>query len=240
MVVGLAVGASAMITPMYLTESAPPRLRGRIGSLSQTGISVGLLVSYLVGYAFTVSGDGWRPMFAVAVLPALVLVVGIRRLHETPRWLVGRGRGDEARQALLAVGTDPAVVGREIEEIRASLTEERGARLRESRRPGLRACLGVAVVLGVAHQLSGANTVLFYTPRVLTDTGFFTQDTAILATALVGAVNLAATLAALVPVDRVGRKPLLVLGFAGMALSLGAEVAVFWGGDPDPVLALVS
>lgn len=95
------------------------------------------------------------------------------------------------------------------------------------------------MVLGVSQQLSGASTVLSCTPRVLTDAGFFTQDTAILATVLVGAVNLAATLLALAIVDRGGRPPLLVVGFTGVALSLGAEVAVFWGGEPGPVLALV-
>ncbi len=238
-IVGLAVGASAMITPMYLTEIAPPHLRGRIGSLSQTAIAVGLLVSYLVDYLFTVTDDGWRPMFAVAVVPAIILVVGIRKLHETPRWLVAQGRPDEARVALLDVGTAPDVADREIADIRGSLTDERGARLREFLKPGLRACLVVGVVLGVAQQLTGANTVLFYAPRVLTDAGFVNQDSAILATALVGAANLGATLLALALVDKVGRKPLLVVGFAGMALSLVAEVLVFLGGDPDPVLALV-
>ena len=238
-IVGLAAGASVMITPMYLTESAPPELRGRIGSLSQTAIGVGLFVSYLSGYLFTVTGGGWRPMFAAALVPAVVLVVGFRRLDETPRWLVGQGRVDEGRQALLDVGTAPDLVDTEIAAIRESLSEASGARFREFRHPGLRACLTVAVVLGVAQQFVGPNTVLFYAPRVLIQAGFASQDKAILATALIGAVNLVATLVTFSVVDRIGRKPLLLIGFAGMSLSLGAEVLIFLGGHPDPALALV-
>ena len=119
------------------------------------------------------------------------------------------------------------------------LAEASGARLREFGRPGLRSCLVVGVVLGAAQQLVGCNTVLFYAPRVLLESGFASQDNAILATALIGFVNLVATVLTFAVVDRIGRKPLLAVGFAGMALSLGAEVLVFAGGKPSPVLALI-
>ena len=240
-VLGLAVGSSAMITPIFLTETAPPDLRGRIGSLSQTAISVGLVSSYLVDYVFTVTRAGWRPMFAVAVVPAVVLAVGMTRTSDTPRWLVGRGRIEDTQRALRSVGTPVDAVDGEIGSIRESLADQSGARLREFNRPGLRACLVAAVVLGVAQQLSGANTVLLYAPRVLGDAGLDSPSRQILATAIVGAVNLAATIVALLIVDRVGRKPLLVVGFAGMALALGAEVLVFRGGEGSisPTLALV-
>lgn len=214
---GLAVGAASMIVPLYLSEMAPPHARGGIVTLNQLAITVGILVAYVVDFAFAhAGGGGWRWMFGLGAIPGLVMFVGVLRLPETPRWLLRAGRWNEARRVVAR--TRPAgTVDTELGEIQEVLGHEKG--WRELLRPWLLPALVVGVGLGILQQITGINTIIYYAPVTFQSVGL-DPATAIGATASVGAVNVATTVAAIFALDRIGRRPLLLAGVAGMALSL--------------------
>ena len=213
---GLAVGAASMVVPLYLSEIAPPRVRGGIVTLNQLAITSGILIAYLIDFGFAHVGEGWRWMFGLAAIPGLVLFVGMLFLPETPRWLVSKGRVQEARGV---VGrTRPAdVVEHELGDIREMVKEEKG--WSELLRPWLLPALIVGVGLGIIQQITGINTVIYYAPTTFQSVGL-DPATAIGATASVGFVNVATTVFAIFAFDRIGRRPLLLIGVAGMCLSL--------------------
>lgn len=215
-VLGLAVGAAALIVPLYLSEIAPTEIRGAISSLNQLMITVGILVAYIVN-ALLASSEAWRWMVGLALIPSLVLLIGMYFMPETPRWLVSKDRDEEARD-VLRQSRDEAAVEREIEEIKEVESEEEGG-LRELLAPWVRPALIVAVGLAVFQQIVGINTIIYYAPTTLTEVGYGAQA-AIVANMIIGIVNVLMTLVAIRLVDRVGRKPLLLAGLVGMVASL--------------------
>jgi MFS transporter, SP family, galactose:H+ symporter len=229
-VIGFGIGAAAVVAPMFIAEMAPPAIRGALISFDQLAITIGILVAYLVDLAFAAAGMGWRPMFAVAVIPAAILGIGMFFLSDTPRWLASKGRWEEARLTLEYV-VGPAETERELVGIRQSLEEEKAVpwidRVRELLRPGLRWALIVGVGLAILQQFVGINTVIYYAPTIFEIAGFKTAQTAILATTIVGAVNVLSTVIAILLVDRLGRRALLLIGCAGMMLTLAAIGIVF-------------
>jgi MFS family permease len=180
-------------------------------------------VAYWVELALASANLGWRPMFAVAVLPALLLGSGMLLLPDTPRWLASKGRWAEAVLERIA-GPQGAA---EMAGIRASLEQEQHTSARELLGPGLRSALLVAVGLALLQQLVGINTIIYYAPTIFGYAGFTSANTAILATSVVGVLNVLATIVAVLLVDRVGRRPLLLWGLGGMVLSLGATGVLF-------------
>ncbi|MBV9258290.1 MAG: sugar porter family MFS transporter, partial [Ktedonobacteraceae bacterium] len=209
---------------------APPAIRGALVSFDQLAITVGILVAYLVDLAFAAAGMGWRPMFAVAVIPSALLAIGMFFLSDTPRWLASKGSWDEAHHALeRVVGSGAAE--RELRGIRSSLEREEAipwaVRVRELLRPGVRWALIVGVSLAILQQFVGINTVIYYAPTIFEIAGFKTASTAILATTVVGVVNVLSTVVAIFLVDRLGRRALLLIGAAGMMLTLTAIGIVF-------------
>lgn len=219
-VVGISIGIAASVVPAYISEIAPARWRGTMVTLYQLAITIGIAISYWVDLAFARAGMGWPPMFAIAVVPSLIFLAGMIFNPETPRWLGSRGRWKEADAVLVRV-TGEQQNAAALEEIRVSLLNEstKGA-LRRLMQPDLRLALVVGVGLAVFQQFVGINTIIYYAPTIFKFVGFGSNSAAILATSVVGVVNVLSTIAASLLVDRVGRRPLLLCGTAGMVLSL--------------------
>jgi SP family sugar:H+ symporter-like MFS transporter len=215
-VLGLAVGAAALIVPLYLSEVAPTEIRGAVSSLNQLMIVVGILIAYIVN-ALLAASEAWRTMLGLAVVPSLALLVGMYFMPETPRWLVSREREDEARDVLRQTRDDEAVE-REIREIKEVEREESGG-LKELAAPWVRPALIVAVGLAIFQQIIGINTIIYYAPTTLTAAGFGEQA-ATYANVAIGVLNVVMTLIAIRLIDRTGRVPLLVGGLLGMIASL--------------------
>ena len=216
-VIGVAVGVASMLTPLYIAELAPPNIRGALVTLNQLAIVTGIVVAYYVDYLFSGSAN-WRAMFISAVVPSVILLVALMFLPESPRWLVVRGRVDAAFRILDRVeSTDEA--RRHLEELKM-VTETDRLRFRDLFRGRFSKPLMIGVGLAIFQQITGVNAIIYYTPTILQMAGFKSAQSAILATVLVGGVNLIVTMAALLLVDRLGRRPLLLVGIGGMMVSL--------------------
>ena len=222
---GLGVGSASALVPSYISESAPTDVRGSLSSLFQLAITLGILVAYLVNAAFASVGS-WRWPLALAFVPALVLLIGMYFLPETPRWLVSKDRDEEARRVLSRTRTEAEVEG-ELQEIRRTEEEEgEQAGYGELLAPWVRPMLVVGIGLAIFQQFVGINTVIYYAPTIIKSTGL-ANVASVLATVGIGVVNVLMTIVAIVLIDRVGRKPLLLVGLAGMTVSLVIIGAAF-------------
>src|SRR5215204_1786725 len=229
---GLGVGTASALVPSYISESAPTDVRGSLSSLFQLAITLGILVAYLVNAVFAPVGD-WRWPLGLALVPALVLFVGMYFLPDTPRWLVSKGREEEARRVLERTRTTEEEVESEIEDIHMVEEETEGqAGYRELLAPWVRPMLVVGIGLAIFQQFVGINTVIYYAPTIIKSTGL-ADVSSILATVGIGVVNVLMTIVAILVIDRVGRKPLLFVGLAGMVVSL----AIIGGAFLDPSLS---
>ena len=215
-VLGLAVGAASLIVPLYLAEVAPTEIRGAVASLNQLMIVTGILVAYIANSALA-GAEAWRWMIALAVIPSVLLFLGMLFMPETPRWLASKDRDEEAREVLRRT-RDEAAVEAEMSDIKRVESKEEGG-LGELLASWVRPALLVGMGLAIFQQIIGINTIIYYAPTTLTNVGFG-NSAAILANAGIGVINVTMTLVAIRFIDRVGRKPLLLLGAAGMALSL--------------------
>jgi sugar porter (SP) family MFS transporter len=215
---GLAIGIASMIVPVYIAEIAPPRVRGALVSLQQFMITVGIMVSYLVSYAFSGSG-AWRWMLGVGMIPAAILFVGMLPLPESPRWLLAQDRRQDALGVLRRIRHEEHNPEAEIAEIEAVHKMQAGVSYRDLFRPSVRPALIVGVGIAFINQMVGVNAVIYYAPTILNDAGF-SSSAAILATTGVGILNMLVTLCALLLIDRVGRRPLLLVGISGVLLAL--------------------
>jgi sugar porter (SP) family MFS transporter len=222
---GLGVGSASALVPSYISESAPTDVRGSLSSLFQLAITLGILIAYLVNAAFAPSED-WRWPVGLAFVPALVLFAGMYFLPETPRWLVSKDRDDEARRVLSHTRTEEEIE-QELQEIRQTEDEEaEQAGYGELLAPWVRPVLIVGIGLAVFQQFVGINTVIYYAPTIIKSTGL-ANVASVLATVGIGVVNVAMTVVAILVIDRVGRKPLLLVGLAGMTVSLVILGAAF-------------
>src|SRR6202790_2676579 len=219
-VVGLGIGLSSGAVSVYISEVSPADARGWQVSLFQLAITLGILAAYMVDYAFAAI-RGWRWMFGLAVIPAAIFGLGMVFLPESPRWLASRGHRDKAR-AMLAHIRGTQDVGAELQEIESSLAhaDERG-RLADLLAPSIRPALVVGIGLAIFQQVTGINTVIYYAPLIIQSAGISSASGAILATAGIGVVNVLMTIIAMWLIDRVGRRPLLLVGIAGMVVTLG-------------------
>ena len=217
-ILGLAVGGAGMVVPVYIAESSPSGVRGSLVSLQQFLITVGILLSYGVNYALA-GAEAWRWMLGLGVVPAAVLFIGMFFLPESPRWLVGVGRRDEAREVLRRTRDADADVEGEIEAIASQESAEERTTYRDLLRPRYRPAVTVGVGVAFINQMVGVNAVIYYAPTILADAGFG-DSAAILATTGIGLANCLVTAAALLSIDRLGRRPLLLAGTTGVTLSL--------------------
>jgi sugar porter (SP) family MFS transporter len=218
---GLSVGTASFVSPLYISEVSPPRVRGGLVSFNQLAIVSGILLAYIVNFAFKDFTEEWRWMLGVAAIPGAALAVGMLTVPRTPRWLMMHGKEDEARSVLarLREGDQDADIDGEVRDIEEANEQERGATVRSLLRPELRPLFAVGVVLAVAQQFVGVNTVIYYAPTILSDTGMG-NSAALAATMIVGVTNLLFTVVAVLLLDKVGRRALLVTGTVGLLVAL--------------------
>jgi len=223
-VLGLAIGVASFTAPLYISEISDKENRGALVGLNQLAIVIGILASYAVDFAFSKEGL-WQAMVGMGAVPAVILAIGMIWMPESPRWLVLNHKATDAAAVLKRIrGTD--AVADEIAEISESLHEEK-ASWSELFAPALRTGLIVGVGLGLFQQFTGINTVIYYAPSIFLMSGFTSNSVSIAATAGVGLVNVVMTLIGLIFIDRLGRRPLLIGGIIGMAISLAALAASF-------------
>ncbi|WP_342607470.1 sugar porter family MFS transporter [Vibrio tritonius] len=220
---GVGVGIASMVSPMYIAEVAPPKKRGGLVACNQFAIIFGMLVVYFVNYGIALLGTeqwlnqtGWRYMFASETLPAGLFLVLLFFIPETPRWLVMKGRNDEAHALLQSLSPDDNIEG-QWQEIKASLTHHSNPSIMAA---GLMGVLVIGIMLSVLQQVTGINVFLYYAPTILKGFSSSSIDLALLQTILVGAVNLSFTAVAIFTVDKFGRRPLMMLGSFLMAISM--------------------
>lgn len=229
--IGLAIGIGSYTAPLYIAEVSPFDLRGALVSLNQLMITLGILCSYIINYAFTSFEGSWRWMFGIGVVPAILLCIGMFLLPESPRWLVKQNKTNKAIDVLKRLrGTQD--VSSEIREIERSLTVK-NASFREIFTPWIRPVLFLGAMLGFIQQVTGINTIIYYAPTIFQMAGFHDASSSILATIGIGIVNVLATVFAIFFIDRLGRRPLLLAGLVGMFLSLLGLSAIFYFGSTD-------
>jgi len=226
---GIGVGLASMLSPMYIAEIAPARIRGNLVAWNQFAIIFGMLVIYFVNYGISKMGSGdawlnsigWRYMFLSGAIPAAAFLLLLFFVPETPRYLMLKGDEAGARAVLAKIGT--AEEGeREITEIRASLSEHHSGRLFSFGA----LLIFIGIMLSVFQQFVGINVVLYYAPEIFKNVGFDT-NASLFQTIIVGAVNLAFTVVAILTVDRLGRKPLQIIGALVMAVAMFALGGAF-------------
>jgi len=217
-IVGIAIGIASFTAPLYISEISPANVRGTLVSLNQLMITIGIVCSYLADYALA-DARAWRWMFGVAAIPALIMLIGLLFVPESPRWFMRQGLREIARTVLSRIrsGSD---VNDELREIESSLNQQKGS-WRELLSPALRPALIIGIGLAAFQQFTGINTVIYYAPTIFQLAGLKSNSVAILATAGVGVVNVLMTVVALWLLDRAGRRPLLLWGIVGMIISLG-------------------
>jgi SP family sugar:H+ symporter-like MFS transporter len=234
---GMAIGAASVLAPMYISEVAPAHFRGRLASLQQMAIVLGLFGAFLSNHLLAKIAHGaaatlwlgepaWRWMFWMEAIPSAAFLIGTLLIPESPRFLVFRGKREQARQIFAKIGGN---VGELIEQIEQSLKGEHRPRLSDLIVPGTRrvaSIVWVAMGLAAFQQFVGIN-IIFYFGEVLWKTAGATEQSALRINLLTGFVNILATIPAIALVDRLGRKPLLLIGSVGMAVTLGALAIVF-------------
>lgn len=244
-ILGLAVGSAALVVPLYLSEIAPTEIRGAITSLNQLMIVIGILVAFIVNAILASSGN-WRLMLGLAAVPGMILLVSMLFMPETPRYLVHTGDEGAARDVLEDLPGDEPPEERieEIQEVEQEEDTETGLGTLW-RAKWVRPALVVACGLAIFQQLVGINTIIYYAPTTLTNVGF-AKTSAIYANLIIGVINVGMTIIAIKIIDRVGRKPMLFAGVAGMVTSLlvlGVSNAVLatphHPGDPTAVITLI-
>ncbi|KHE74680.1 major facilitator transporter [Kocuria marina] len=235
---GIGVGVASVIAPAYIAEVSPAHLRGRLGSLQQMGIVLGIFLSLLIDALLAHWAGGaanelwfglaaWRWMFLVMAVPAVLYGIGAFLIPESPRYLVSVGRPDEARAVLSRIHGDDAVDAR-VSKIRSTVDNERKPRFADLRgsMAGLKPVVWVGIGLAALQQFVGINVIFYYSNVLWESVGFKESDSFTISVAT-SVVNVAVTIVAIFLVDRIGRRPLLLVGSAGMALSLGVMSVVF-------------
>lgn len=232
---GIGVGGASVVSPMYIAEISPARMRGRLVAVTQFNIVLGILLAFFSNYLISQLDLGaveWRWMFGVEAFPAAAFFFLLFLTPQSPRWLVARNRIDEARTVLSRLGADTPSIDEEIAAIEASLdlthhTLDEPFFCRAYRTPIL-----LAVAIAAFNQLSGINALMYYAPHIFMMSGAG-ENLALLQTVAVGGTNLLLTMAALVVIDHFGRRKLMLVGSIGYILSLGATAWAFYAYGPE-------
>ncbi|MGB5283488.1 MAG: sugar porter family MFS transporter, partial [Polyangiales bacterium] len=251
---GFGVGAALIIAPMYIAEIAPATMRGRMVSFNQLNIVVGISAAFFTNYLILRFGQSdlawaealrlgewnWRWMLGVEALPAIFYFLALFAVPESPRWLVMNGKDEDARRVLEKV-TDSVQAEADIGAVKASLQAEQSterAALRDLFRPTMRRVLVIGVLVAILQQITGINSVFFYAPMIFEQSGIGT-DASFMQAVLVGLVNLVFTVLAILFIDRLGRRPLLGAGLAGIAVCMLLLSYGFASADINPKIILV-
>lgn len=232
---GLAIGGSSVIAPMYIAEIAPAERRGRLVAMFQFNVVLGILVAYLSNYVVGLAATGpheWRWKLGIAALPAMVFLLTLFNIPQSPRWLVQKGRIEEARAILLRIGERNA--DQEIDEISRDVgqkkTGEEPLFQKKYSKP-----IFLAISIGMFNQLSGINAILYYLNDIFERAGFEAMSANLQAVAI-GATNLLFTMIAVTVIDKLGRRKLLLTGAAGTAACLAGVAAIFATGQAEHLL----
>ena len=235
MIGGFGVGAALIIAPMFIAEIAPAESRGRMVSLNQLNIVIGISVAFFSNYLilgvgqsnlawaeFLRLGDwNWRWMLGVEVLPAILYILALMMVPESPRWLAMRGRDSEALRVFAKIcGAEQARAELTVvhDSLNADATQQ-AASLKQLFRPAMKLVLTIGIAVAILQQITGINSVFFYAPMIFEQSGIGT-DAAFMQAVLVGVVNLVFTIVAIALIDRLGRRPLLIFGLAGIAVCM--------------------
>lgn len=235
MIGGLGVGAALIIAPMYIAEIAPPSMRGRLVSVNQFNIVIGISVAFFSNYLILLlsQSDGawssalrleewnWRWMLGVEALPAVLYFFALFFVPESPRWLALQGRDSEAREILTRV-SGPAQADHDLHAVNESIKAEAElghVALRALFKPSMRLVMTIAVAVAILQQITGINSVFFYAPMIFEQSGIGTNS-AFMQAVLVGLVNVVFTVIAIVLIDRLGRRLLLGFGLTGIAICM--------------------
>lgn len=240
---GMAVGAASVLSPLYISEVAPANVRGRLTTVQQVMIITGLTAAFVVNYFLAQNaGDSlgelagttaWRWMYLAQTIPAVVFLVALFFIPESPRYLVSRGQEAEARKVLTSLfGSDEA--DRKIGDIKASFSADHRPSFRDVIAPGtgLRPIVWAGIMLATFQQFVGIN-IIFYYGETLWRLAGVSEEVALERNIVSGLVSIAAVFAALMVIDKIGRKPLLMIGSVGMAVTLGAMTWAFSGAAQD-------
>lgn len=217
-IVGFAIGTITFSAPLYLSEIAPEKIRGGLVSMFQLAITVGILFSYLSNAFIAHFVESWRLMLFVGVIPAVILILGMYFMPDTPRWYVLKGKFEEAKNVLLKL--QPEIdVNNEIEKIKSVIFKNG-----EKEKFKFQKWMILPLVIGVGgmfvQQWTGINTIIYYAPTILWQAGFNSAQGALFATIGIGVVNFLMTFVAIFSTDKIGRKPLLYIGLSGMGICL--------------------
>ena len=237
---GLAVGGASVVSPMYVAEISPARYRGSLVAMVQLNIVLGILLAYLSNFLIAgmeLDAAEWRWMFGVEAVPALAFTLLLFTNPRSPRWLVANGKSDEAATVLAAVGNARNIISKEIEAIHLSLTAAKkslGERFfqRKYSKPIL-----LAIAIAAFNQLSGINALIYYTRRIFEMAGA-EGTSALLQSVIIGGTNLVMTFLALMVIDRLGRKKLMLIGSFGYIISLGATAIAFYNDSTGPIILI--
>ena len=219
-ILGLAVGIASYTAPLYLSEIAPEKIRGSMISMYQLMITIGILGAYLSDTAFSYSG-AWRWMLGVIVIPAILLLIGVFFLPDSPRWYAAKRRFHDAERVLLRLRDTSAEAKNELDEIRESLQVKQTGWALFKENNNFRRAVFLGVLLQVMQQFTGMNVIMYYAPKIFELAGYSNTTQQMWGTVIVGLTNVLATFIAIGVVDRWGRKPTLVLGFLVMAVGMG-------------------
>lgn len=223
LIVGFAIGITSFVVPMYIAEISPSAKRGSLVTLNQLMITIGLLVSYITDYWLSNDNDveSWRWMFLVGFYPAIVLLVGMFFLPETPRWLMSKNRWDEGKKVLIAV-EDPSLIEQTLTDLKEEIefSSKNSIKAGEILKPWLRPALIITIGIFFFQQFSGVNTIIYYSPIIFEMTGIVSNTESILPSILIGSVNVLACFVSVILLDRLGRRKLYLIGISGMIPSL--------------------
>lgn len=224
---GLSVGAASVLSPLYVAEIVPSKIRGTLVSIYQLAITFGILVSYLINYALHDWDESWRWMMASGVIPSVVFFVGLFFIPESPRWLFLKGKKKRAFDILARISSKEEAE-KEIDEINENLKkEDNKTGFRDLLSKHYRKPIVLGFLLAIFIQITGINTVIDYAPKILLAAGVEIEH-ALLQTSLIGIINFAFTFIAIWLIDKVGRKALYLFGSAAMAISLLLLSATFY------------
>jgi SP family sugar:H+ symporter-like MFS transporter len=242
---GMAVGAASVLSPAYISEVAPAEIRGRLTTVQQIMIITGLTVAFIVNKLLQVAAgssldrfwlglDAWRWMYLMQAVPAVVFLVALFFIPESPRYLVSKGRQEKA-EGVLASLFGSGVARAKLEEIRATFSADHRPRLSDIRSPtgGIRKVVWAGIMLAAFQQFVGIN-VIFYYGATLWQLAGFTEAQSLAINIVSGVVSIAACFLTIAVIDKIGRKPILLIGSAGMAVTLFAMVYAFSHGSLDP------
>lgn len=227
---GLAVGGASVVSPMYIAEISPAKYRGRTVAVTQFNIVLGILLAFFSNYVisgFDLGQVEWRWMFGVEAIPAVAFFFLLFMNPKSPRWLVAKGRIAEAKDVLNNCGTDSGDVDQELKEIQASLDVEHHQLNEPFFNKKYIKPIMLAIAIAAFNQLSGINALMYYAPHIFKMAGAG-EESALLQTVAVGGINLLLTMAALLVIDSIGRKKLMLVGSIGYIISLGMAAWAFY------------